>query len=128
MPGTFKSEHPFENRQKEAQRITSKYEDRIPVIAEPHKRTNLPVIDKKKYLVPSDLTVAQFQYVIRKRIKLTPEQALYVFVETRDGSKVTHILPPTSQTMLAVYNEHKDEDGFLYMTYSGDNAFGCLGH
>ena len=26
--------------------------------------------------------------------------------------------------MSAIYEEHKDEDGFLYMTYSGENTFG----
>mmetsp|Transcript_9413 Transcript_9413/g.29665 ORF Transcript_9413/g.29665 Transcript_9413/m.29665 type:complete len:92 (+) Transcript_9413:216-491(+) len=27
--------------------------------------------------------------------------------------------------MSTVYEEHKDEDGFLYITYSGENTFGC---
>lgn len=26
--------------------------------------------------------------------------------------------------MSAIYEENKDEDGFLYMTYSGENTFG----
>lgn len=26
--------------------------------------------------------------------------------------------------MATVYEEHKDEDGFLYITYSGENTFG----
>lgn len=34
---------------------------------------------QKKYLVPADLTVGQFHYVIRKRIKLAPEKALFLF-------------------------------------------------
>jgi len=27
--------------------------------------------------------------------------------------------------MSAIYEEHKDEDGFLYVTYSGENTFGA---
>ena len=26
--------------------------------------------------------------------------------------------------MSAIYDERKDEDGFLYVTYSGENTFG----
>jgi hypothetical protein len=26
--------------------------------------------------------------------------------------------------MSSIYEEHKDEDGFLYITYSGENTFG----
>jgi GABA(A) receptor-associated protein len=47
-------------------RIRAKYPDRIPVICEKALKSNLEDIDKKKYLVPSDLTVGQFVYVIRK--------------------------------------------------------------
>lgn len=27
--------------------------------------------------------------------------------------------------MSTIYDEKKDEDGFLYVTYSGENTFGC---
>ena len=76
----------------------------------------MPVIDKVKYLVPSDLTVGQFQFVIRKRIKLKPEQAIFLFA----GGTI----PPASSSLAMVYAEHKDKDGFLYMQYSGENTFG----
>lgn len=114
---SYKAEHPFDIRSSEAQRVCAKYSDRVPVICERAASASVPSIDKKKYLVPSDLTVGQFVYVIRKRIKLTPEQALFVFVE---GS----VLPPTAAVMSNIYEEYKDEDGFLYMTYSGENTFG----
>ena len=29
-----------------------------------------------------------------------------------------------SATMGSIYDEHKDEDGFLYIAYSGENTFG----
>ncbi|MQL97406.1 hypothetical protein Taro_030105, partial [Colocasia esculenta] len=65
-----------------------------------------------RYLVPVDLIVGQFVYVVRKRIKLSPEKAIFIFVK--------NILPPTTALMSAIYEENKDEDGFLYMTYSGE--------
>ncbi|KAJ3508865.1 hypothetical protein NMY22_g16480 [Coprinellus aureogranulatus] len=42
-----------EKRKAEAERIRQKYPDRIPVICEKADRTDIPTIDKKKYLVPS---------------------------------------------------------------------------
>ncbi|XP_021766869.1 autophagy-related protein 8C-like [Chenopodium quinoa] len=118
---SFKFEHPFEKRQAEASRIREKYPDRIPVIVEKAERTDIPDIDKKKYLVPADLTVGQFVYVVRKRVNLSPEKAIFVFVK--------NILPPTAALMSTIYEDNKDEDGFLYMTYSGENVFGlrCIG-
>ncbi|KAG8086912.1 hypothetical protein GUJ93_ZPchr0010g8182 [Zizania palustris] len=107
-----------ERRQAEANRIREKYPDRIPVIVEKAERSDVPDIDKKKYLVPADLTVGQFVYVVRKRIKLSAEKAIFIFVK--------NTLPPTAALMSAIYEENKDEDGFLYMTYSGENTFGLL--
>ena len=68
-----------EKRKSEAERIRGKYPDRVPVICEKADRSDIPDIDKKKYLVPADLTVGQFHYVIRKRIQLAPEKALFLF-------------------------------------------------
>uniref|UniRef100_A0A7S0QZX4 Autophagy-related protein n=1 Tax=Pyramimonas obovata TaxID=1411642 RepID=A0A7S0QZX4_9CHLO len=113
---SFKQEHPLEKRQAEAQRIREKYPDRIPVIVERAEKSDISDIDKKKYLVPVDLTVGQFVYVIRKRIKLSPEKAIFIFVN--------NVLPPTAALMSAIYEEHKDNDGFLYISYSGENTFG----
>lgn len=103
-------------------------------------------VKKCRYLVPSDLTVGQFVYVIRKRIQLSAEKAIFIFVD--------NVLPPTGLFLVAVhhavyfcfiqfdvlcphgvlmvagalmstiYDEKKDEDGFLYVTYSGENTFG----
>lgn len=56
-------------------------------------------------------------YVVRKRISLPPEKAIFVFVKNS--------LPPTAALMSAIYEKNKDADGFLYVTYSGENTFGC---
>ncbi|CAJ0915905.1 7989_t:CDS:2 [Entrophospora sp. SA101] len=116
MKSKFKNEHPFEKRKGEAEKIRIKYPDRIPVICEKAEKSDIATIDKKKYLVPADLTVGQFVYVIRKRIKLSSEKAIFIFVG--------EVLPPTAALMSNVYEEYKDKDGFLYVTYSGENTFG----
>ena len=85
------------------------------MICEKVEKSDIPTIDKKKYLVPSDLTVGQYCYVIRKRIKLAPEKAIFIFVN--------EVLPPTAALMSSIYDEHKDEDGFLYITYSSPALF-----
>ncbi|XP_019170127.1 PREDICTED: autophagy-related protein 8C-like isoform X1 [Ipomoea nil] len=113
---SFKLEHPLELRQKECGRIREKYPDRIPVIVEKLERSDVPDIDNKKYLVPAELTVGQFVYVVRKRIKIPDEKTVFMFVN--------NTLPPTAALMSAIFEENKDEDGFLYMTYSGENTFG----
>lgn len=115
---SFRLDHPFEKRKAEASRIRAKYRDRIPVIVEKGERSDIDDIDKKKYLVPGDLTVGQFVYVVRKRIKLSAEKAIFIFVKD--------MLPPTAAMMSTIYEDSKDEDGFLYMTYSGENTFGSL--
>jgi GABA(A) receptor-associated protein len=50
-------------------------------------------------VIEQDLTVGQFVYVIRKRIKLAPEKAIFIFVD--------EILPPTAALMSTIYEEHK---------------------
>jgi GABA(A) receptor-associated protein len=76
----------------------------LQVICEKVEKSDIATIDKKKYLVPADLTVGQFVYVIRKRIKLSPEKAIFIFVD--------EVLPPTAALMSSIYEEHKDEDGY----------------
>ncbi|ESQ44013.1 hypothetical protein EUTSA_v10006314mg [Eutrema salsugineum] len=84
---SFKQDHDFEKRKAEALRIREKYPDRVPVIVEKAEKSDIPNIDKKKFLVPADLTIGQFVYVIRKRIQLSAEKAIFIFVD--------NVLPPT---------------------------------
>ena len=72
----FKKENSFEKRVRESSNIRQTYPDRIPVICE-RKDTTLPDLDKKKYLVPFDLTMGQFSYIIRRRLRLSPEKAIF---------------------------------------------------
>jgi GABA(A) receptor-associated protein len=103
---TCSSFQQIDKRTSEAARIRAKYPNRVPVICEKSDRREranpVPDIDKKKYLVPDDLTVGQFHYVIRKRIKLAPEKALFLFFSN-------NTIPPNAELMSTMYEDNKDE-------------------
>jgi GABA(A) receptor-associated protein len=115
---SFKTNHSFNERYNDTKLILEKYPDRIPIICEKTSRANKewPTIDKNKYLVPNDLTIGQFMYVIRKRMKLPPEKAIFLFVNG--------IIPSSSTYISELYNIYKDDDNYLYVNYSFENTFG----
>ena len=112
----FKKKHTFYNRKQESMRIMLKYNDRIPIVVETSESDKELILDKTKYLVPVDLSVAQFLYVLRLRIKLKPECALYIFFNNQ--------LPTSSETIGSIYKMNKEYDGFLYGVVSLENTFG----
>jgi GABA(A) receptor-associated protein len=111
----FKKTYSYEHRMKESGRVISKYPDRIPVIVDVAEKSNL-FLDKKKYLVPKNITVGQFLYILRKRIKLLPENGLFLFVNEK--------IPVISSSIEQIYYEHKEEDNFLYFLLSNETVFG----
>jgi len=116
----FQALHSFETRAAEAERIRAKFPGRVPVIIEisPRADKTMPLIDKNKFLVPGDLTLGQFVFVVRKRLVLPSERALFVFV---GGT-----LPTTGSLMRELFGSFRDRDGFLYMSYCGENTFGSI--
>lgn len=116
----YQKKHSLEKRKAESSSILSSYPDRIPVIVEKNTNSKLvDTIDKNKFLVPNDITVGQFQYIIRKRIKLNQNEALFIFTENSE-------LIATSNLMNETYKRYKSEDGFLYFSYNEESTFGNL--
>lgn len=114
----YKEKHTFEERSAEAYRIKQSFPGRVPIYIQRAARSeNIPQLDKNKFMAPMDITVGQFMFVIRKRLALAAHQALFLFV--------ANTIPITSSLMREVYALHGDADGFLYMMYSGENAFGA---
>ena len=108
----------LEERLKESSRILSKYSNRVPIIVERVQNcNNIANIDRNKFLVPGDLSMGQFLYVIRKRIKLDSYTAIYLFVNDT-------VLIPSSDLMSSIYEKYHSDDKFLYISYAGENTFG----
>jgi GABA(A) receptor-associated protein len=113
----YKHEHSIYERVNESNYILTKYPDKIPIICEKaNKNYNIPNIDKKKYLVPYNLTIGQFLYIIRKRIKISSTIALFLYI---NGT-----IPSSSESLYTIYNKYRNLDGFLYILYGEENTFG----
>lgn len=116
---------PFEKRCLESRRILEKYSDRVPVICDRLKNSDLPQIEKTKFLVPGVMLCNEFKYIIHKHIyqrdssERHAEQTIYLFVN--------NTAPKASKLMSEIYDEKKSDDGFLYMTYSAENTLGFDG-
>ncbi|XP_074791275.1 microtubule-associated protein 1 light chain 3 gamma-like [Natator depressus] len=108
---------------REAAEIRAKYPTKIPVVVERYqKEKQLPWLDRTKFLVSQDSSMSQFVITLRTRMSLTATQAFYLLANNK-------ALPSMSMTMGEVYRDHKDGDGFLYITYASQEMFGggCSG-
>jgi GABA(A) receptor-associated protein len=117
----FKNKYTFEKRQQESSNIIKKFPGKIPVIIQKTKSSrdvDIPNIGKKKFLVPEDLEFCNLLFIVRKRLKLGSEKALYMFVNDT--------LVPSSKLLNVIYEEEKNEDGFLYVYYASESTFGSF--
>ena len=113
----FRDHKSFENRRAESSRLIRKYNDRVPIVIEPSRELN---IDKKKFLSPGDISVSQFMYIIRKRIRgLSPAQAIFLFTEN-------NTFPPSSTLMSDVYYNYHNRDGMLYVKIGLESVYGGM--
>jgi len=90
----------------------------VPIIVEKYKKErNLPHIDKVKFLVPQDLTLSQLSTILRNRLEISSTESFFLFVSGKS-------LPSLSTSVAELYRDHSDEDGFLYVSYASQEAFG----
>jgi GABA(A) receptor-associated protein len=112
----FKDKLDFNSRKKESMRIIQKYPDKIPVIVEKLSNSTILEIQKNKFLVPVDMLISQFSYIMRKSISLKPHEGFFIFING--------VIVPNAIEMHSIYQLNKDDDGFLYLKYSSENTFG----
>lgn len=60
--------------------------------------------------------------------ELDPQKAIFLFVGDQFPPSCTlftfYSLTSVASLMSELYEKYKDEDGFIYLTYSGENTFG----
>ncbi|GLV38482.1 Autophagy-related 8b [Carabus blaptoides fortunei] len=108
-----------EIRKEEVLAIRNRFPTKIPIIVQRFsKETNLPHLDKSKFLVPQEITMSQFVTIIRNRMRISSTQTLYLLVNNRSMLSL-------SVTLAEAYSEFAGPDGFLYVTYASQEVFGA---
>ena len=105
-------------RKQNCDKIKQQYPDKIPIICEKDPKAKMNNIDKTKYLVPNDLNVGQFSFMIRKRLQLPETEAFFLLAKGKYSITA-------EMSLIDVYKKYCDsEDGFLYIAYASKEIWG----
>jgi len=111
----FKLQYEFKNRVIQSLQIKLNYPDKIPIICEKNKKSDPDILNKK--LLPSgDMTIGEFMFIIKKKLKLKEHEAIFIIIK--------NTIPSNSIKLSDIYYKYKDTDGFLYINYTKENVFG----
>ena len=94
-------------------RITNKFPDYIPAIVFDEGNLGL---DKHKFLIKKNMTMGHFIYIIKKRLEVESDIAIFLFVNKS--------LVCGSQLISSIYKENRDESGFLIFNLFKEETFG----
>ncbi|CAB3361020.1 Hypothetical predicted protein [Cloeon dipterum] len=93
----------FYLRLDEVAEYKSKFPRKVPIYLKKSEREkSLKSVEVSKYLVPDIASVSQFIMILRRRMKLSPYESLYLMVN----------------------NQRMSEDGYLHITYASQETFG----
>ena len=96
--------------------LPDKFKNRVPVVLNKGKDV-LIELEKGKFLINKDTTLGQFAMMLRRKNKLNPAEAIYIFCN--------NVLPQSNSTMLELWvDHHNEEDDILYLTCAKENTFG----
>lgn len=112
----FRSENDLNHRKLLSQKILSKFPNCIPLIIGVAKNSRFPELSRYKYLVPKELTISKLLLSVRMEISMDPHSALFLMVNNR-------ICIPSS-VIGELYQQFKDQDGFLFVTVCKESVFG----
>lgn len=100
----------------QSDRIRKQYNNRVPIII--WSISDNICIKKRKFIVPTDITMGQFLYILRRQIKnVTESEGLFLFIYE------SNVLPAMGENISAVFEKH-NENGFLKLTITKENTFG----
>ncbi|KAL0489780.1 microtubule-associated protein 1 light chain [Acrasis kona] len=116
----YKEQTSFSDRIQESNRIKSKHPGRVPVVVERYQGWSgeqLPELKRSKFIIKECFTMGHLMSMVREQMELRSDQQMFLFCGRSE-------IPPTAVPLSHIYSRYKDEDGFLYIQYAGESAFG----
>ncbi len=114
---TYKKTFTKEMRMKDSEDIKNKNPNSIPVICEKAPQSKMKEVIKSKFLLQKNLKITQFIEILRKKLSLGKESALFLLVKGK-------IALVGNDTFESIYDKYKDDDGFLYIYYASEKIWG----
>jgi GABA(A) receptor-associated protein len=112
----FKDSLTLQRRREISAKILATHNDKVPVIVNAAV-ASLPQLQKQKFLAPKHFTMAQFISEMLDQLPVDGTMHMCFFV-----GKGVAAMP--AQLMQQIYEQYKDEDGFLYVTYNEHKTYG----
>mmetsp|Transcript_17285 Transcript_17285/g.47823 ORF Transcript_17285/g.47823 Transcript_17285/m.47823 type:complete len:200 (-) Transcript_17285:188-787(-) len=104
-------------------KLLARYPDRVPIICKPELRSELPSLEKDKLLARNSMLCGELSYMVHKLLrqadgerKMNPNVTIYLIVN-RTSLK-------TGAMLRDVYEKHRADDGYLYITYGAEKTLG----
>ena len=118
MEFQYKKNNTLDSRKSQYRKILENHPDKIPVILERDKHCTINKTIKTKYILSKEVTMAEFINIVREKLGLRPERALFFLINGKHSITLTEELGE-------IYEKYKDKgDGFLYMSYSEEMVYG----
>ncbi len=105
-----------EFNRKKIECLLKKYPDRYPIMVS----SKSVKCDKIKY-ISTNMTIAEFMIILRKKINLRESEALFFFIRAKDKSDI--MIQP-SLSIETLYHTYKDQNLVLNLMFEKEAVFG----
>jgi len=116
----YKKQYPLLDRKRVSETILDRYENRVPIILEAGDRrlVQAGTVNYQRQIMMRDTRIQDLIVSLKQKLgdQFRPTDSLFIYADNRILNGFT--------TIGKAYDQYRDEDGFLYLTYTTQETFG----